>query len=403
MKSQIIEIHHRLVDQIPTNSHRSFFHSFKPEGRLSGIVGARGTGKTTIMLQYLKEKVADPSKALYMSADHFFFAENSLYEFIDEQYKNEGRNLFFIDEIHKYGRWNQELKNIYDSYPDITIVFSGSSSIDLISGSYDLSRRALLHYLPGMSFREYLHFETGEKFETITIRKLIDDHQKLSQNYSKLPRLLGHFKNYLERGYYPFAFEEGETFLRRLHSVIEKTIYEDIASYYSLRTENITTLRKMITFFTTIQPGEISINGISKSLKIDNKTTEKFLEILLSTGLLRKVGVNKSGAALVRTPDKIFLNNCAMYYALSNDIGIDCRIGTVRECFFLSMLQNIGEKIFYSKKGDYTVGNLCFEIGGKGKKFTQIKDIPDSYLVKDGLLLSGGKREIPLWLFGFLY
>lgn len=403
MKTQLIQTYYRLLKTVSTEKHRSLFDSFNTESRLSGLIGARGTGKTTLMLQYIKEKIENHHEALYFSADHIYFTENSLYEFIEEQFTIEGRIYFFIDEIHKYPNWNQELKNIYDSFPKITVLFSGSSSIDLISGSYDLSRRAILHHLPGMSFREYLDFVIDFKHVPLSLEELLSNHQNLTTSLSTIPRLLGHFRNYLATGYYPFSFEDTKTFPQRLLSVIEKTVYEDIASYYSLRTDSLPVLKKMIAFFTTIQPGEISINGISKALRIDNKTTIHYLEILIATGLLRRIGVKKMGAALVRTPDKIFLNNSAMYHALSGSLSIQSRIGTVRECFFLSMVQNSGATPFYSKAGDYSINEQIFEIGGKSKDFKQIKDIERSFLVKDDILVSGGKREIPLYLFGFLY
>ncbi len=402
MKEQLIQTYYRLLEKTSTEKHRGFFNQFELTGRLIGLIGARGTGKTTLMLQYIKEKT-DPHTALYVTADHIYFTEHSLLSFIEEQYSREGRRLFFIDEVHKYPRWNQELKNIHDSFPDITVVFSGSSSLDLITGSYDLSRRAILHHLPGMSFREYLNFETGLVQDPFSFEQIIESHQSISMKLAEIPRLLGHFKEYLENGYYPFFFDDKTTFHERLLSVIEKTIYEDIASYYSLRTENLPLLKKMIAFFATIQPGETSVNGIAKALGVDNKTAGNYIEMLRSTGLIRSVGVNKSGSALVRTPDKVFLNNTAMYYAVSGNLGIENRIGTVRECFFLSMIQNAGKSAFYAKRGDYSVNDFCFEIGGKNKDYSQIKDIANSYLVKDDMLVSGGRREIPLWLFGFIY
>ena len=403
MKNQIIQTYYRLVDTVSIKKHRSFFETFTMDTRLSGLIGARGTRKTTIMLQYIKEKIDNLHEALYFSADHIYFTNNSLLEFIEEQYIIEGRKYFFIDEIHKYPQWNQELKNIYDSFPDIYVLFSGSSSIDLVSGSYDLSRRAILNHLPGMSFREYLDFVCDIKEDAITLEMLIKEHQNISASLSNIPQLLGYFREYLKSGYYPFSFEDPQRFHQRLLSVIEKTIYEDIASYYSLRTDSLPVLKKMIAFLTTIQPGEVSINSLSKSLRIDNKTTAHYLEILISTGLLRKVGVNKSGAALIRTPDKIFLNNSAMYSALSGELGIESRIGTIRECFFLGMVQNSGMNAFYSKSGDYTIEKYLFEIGGKNKDFRQIAGTPNSFLVKDDILVSTGRREIPLYLFGFLY
>lgn len=403
MKNQVIEAYYRLLRVVPTKKHRYLFDSFQITSRLIGVIGARGTGKTTLLLQYIKERIPNPDHALYFSADHLYFTQHSLIEFVQEQYEKEGRTYFFIDEIHKYPNWNQELKNIYDSFPEIYLVFSGSSSIDLIHGSYDLSRRAVLYRLQGLSFREYLNFECDTSLATVSYESILTSHRSITAKLSEIPKLLGHFQRYCKEGFYPFYFEDKGTYSARLFSVIDKTIYEDIASYYSLKTENLPIIKKLVAYFATIKPGEVSVNNIAKSLMIDNKTASHYIEILCAAGMLRSVGIDKTGSSMIRTPAKVFLNNPNMYRSILSDLGHDGPIGTVRECFFLCMLQGAGKTVFYSKQGDYRVNDSIFEIGGKSKGFAQIKNAQDGFLVKDDLLISTGKREIPLYLFGFLY
>lgn len=401
MKQIILETYYRLLARTTTETHRYLFDTFNMSRQLVGIVGARGTGKTTMLLQYIKEKITDPDKALYFSADHIYFSENSLFEFVAEQYELEGRTHFCIDEVHKYPNWNQELKNMYDSFPDVHVAFSGSSSIDLITGSYDLSRRGVLYRLKGLSFREFLLFEKGLELPVYTMNDLMEKHLEMSREFADIPTLRALFNEYLQCGYYPFYFEDKEFFSQRLLSLIEKSIYEDIASFFNLKTANLPVLKKILAFLATIQPGEVSLNTMAKSLRVDHKTVSGYIDVLQSAGLLFKVGVNKSGAAMVRKPEKIFLQNSNLYAALQKELGHEGRIGTIRESFFLSMIDGAGLNPFYDTIGDYSVGETIFEIGGRNKDFKQVKDA--GFLVKDDILIGAGKREIPLYLFGFLY
>jgi predicted AAA+ superfamily ATPase len=231
--------------------------------RLTGVIGPRGVGKTTLLLQYLREQHGAPGEAFYASADHIFFNRCSLLEFVREVNAHEGTKYFVFDEIHKYLNWQQELKNIHDSFPDVHIAFSGSSSMALQQGGYDLSRRLVMHRLPGLSFREYLNFLTGAKHRTISLDALLDDPGAVSVDIARIPRLLGHFEEYLARGYYPFVLEGTDHFYEKLRSVLEKTIHEDIAGYYALKTENLAYFKKILTFLATIPPGGINIHKLA--------------------------------------------------------------------------------------------------------------------------------------------
>jgi predicted AAA+ superfamily ATPase len=354
------------------------------------------------MLQFIKEKLPSDAKAMYVSADSIYFSDNTLLSFVNDLYQLEGIDHFFIDEVHKYPNWNQELKNIYDSFPSVKVIFSGSSSIDLVKGSYDLSRRGKLFRMHGLSFREYLAFLTQKNYPIITYEDIIKNPGDACDLLAQVPQLKGHFKNFLLTGYYPFLFEDAEDFYEKLLSVIDKTIYEDIAKFYNLKTPNLVYFKRILNFLASIPPGEININNLAKNLQIDHKTTEHYLIILFEAGLVRFVTAPDGGNRGLQKPFKIFINNTTLLSALNYYLGETLSIGTVRELFFLQSLMNAEYEIFYSAIGDYSVGEDFFEIGGKNKKRQQLKRASSGYLVKDDIL-HPAHQELPLYLFGFLY
>lgn len=403
MIDQLFATHKRLLQATQTKHHRYIFDDFNLDNRLTGLIGGRGTGKTTLLLQFIKEKIENKSEALYVSLDNLHFSNNRLLDFVNEMIETQGIRTFFLDEVHKYQGWNQELKNIHDSYPEITLVFSGSSSIDLIGGTYDLSRRAVLFRLKGMSFREYLSFMNVSELPPIGLLELIENKDDIEGKLASLPKLRGYFKDYLSHGYYPFFLESKDTYQQKLMRVIEKTVYEDISNYYKLKTEKLPYFKKILSYMATIPPSELNRNNIAKHTGLDHKTVQHYLQILQETGLVELVSSKQSGSQILKTTEKIYLDNPNIYQSISAEIGFDYQIGTVRELFFIKMLKNAGYKVHYSKTGDFTVDDMIFEIGGKGKTRKQLKQISkDAYLVKDDILY-GGKNEIPLHLFGLLY
>lgn len=404
MSSRLRQISARLIAQTNYETHRYLFESFNAENRLTGLVGPRGVGKTTMMLQYIKEKVNDKSVVLYFSADNIFFNQSSLFEYIADSYELDGISSFFIDEIHKYANWNQELKNIYDSFPEVTIVFSGSSSVDLIRGAYDLSRRGILRQLNGLSFREYLNFTLNTDFERIEFNDLITGSHNLYEQLSEIPQIRKHFKDYIEKGYYPFFNESEATYHERIGTMLNKIIYEDIAEFYQLKTTNLHLLKDILTVLATIPPGDINLSNLAKTVGADVKTIRHYLDILKETNVIRIINPPKSGSALVRKSKKLFLSNASLYHALCDALGKDPRIGVMRESFFVSMIENSGLVPEYlDKGGDFKVNDSYFEIGGKNKDRRQLlKNNKSSFLVKDDVIF-GSKYEIPLYLFGFLY
>lgn len=398
------EIHLNLLSQIDKIYPRQIFKKFNLDSRLVGLVGARGVGKTSFLLKKIKDDYGTSRKALYASADNLYFAENTLFDLADQFIKEEDGKLLCLDEIHRYPNWNQELKNIYDSFPQLKVIFSGSSSIELIKGRYDLSRRALLNHLHGFSFREFLELKTNKKLSIYTLEELLKKHQQISDELSSIKKLLGLFKEYLRHGYYPshLTFELEESFYQSLYSAFEKVIFEDLASSYNIESQNLIVFKKIIYFLSTSAPGTISVNKLSKSLSKDHSTISSYLQMLFQSSLLRFLLKDAKGHALVRNAEKIYLENSNLLYAINDHLARQVDLGTLRELFFINQIQSAGHSLEYSDYGDFCLLESYFEIGGKSKKRKQLKSVKNSYVVKDDILVSSG-NNLPLYLFGFLY
>jgi uncharacterized protein len=404
MLDMLKETYYRLLRELSITTHRFLFDEFNADSRLTGLIGPRGVGKTTLLLQYIKERLIESDKAFYCSADHIYFNQHSLLELVRGLYEIEGRRFIFIDEIHKYPKWEQELKNIYDSFPRVHVIFSGSSSIDLAHGMYDLSRRAILFRLPGLSFREYLNFECGSSLSPAKFDQIVSKRSLIIEALAGIEALKGHFKTYCSCGYYPFVFEDRLKSAERILAMIEKTIYGDIAHNYQLKTTNLRYFKQCISFLATIPPGELNTHNLASHLGIDHKTAAHYVDILEQTGLTQKVSIAKRGAALVRSPEKMYLSNAALYYSVCAELGLNPNPGTIREVFFVQSLRDARISVHYTKEaGDFVSNGIYFEIGGKNKTKKQILSKAGSaFVVKDDIL-TGGPSEIPLYLFGFLY
>lgn len=393
----------RLIAAQQTQTYRYLYDRFSLDDRLIGLIGPRGVGKTTLLLQIIKNRFVDLQGVFYFSADHIYFNSHNLYQFIEDLYRNEDITTFFIDEIHKYPNWEQELKNLYDGFPKLKIVFSGSSSLDLVKGSHDLSRRASLNTLEGLSFREFLNFKTHSTFEAIDFDSLLENPLPFNSILPDIPKLKSHFKDYLQSGYYPFFLEGESAYYERILRVVDKTIYEDISGFYKLKTQNLPIFKRILNYLSTIEPGSFSHHNLAKNLIIDDKTAIHYLSILESTGLIRTVYPYAKGNQILRKPEKVFLNNTTLSSAINSALGENQSIGLIRELFFLQTTHNAGIQVFYSPIGDYRTKRYAFEIGGKTESTKQIKgsELP-SFLIKDDIIFAS-KNEIPLYLFGFLY
>jgi len=370
--------------------------------RLLGIIGARGTGKTTIFLQRLAEEVESGSKQLYLSADHVRVQALGLYEIASAFFKLGGKSLF-VDEIHKFTNWTQEVKNIYDTFPAAKIRFSGSSTLALQAGISDLSRRAVLYTLYGLSFREYLFLAKEIDRPVITLTDLLEKHCDLTREIAGKGPILGYFRDYINHGVYPYFLEGITEYLPRMLNVLEKIFYEDIPSSIGIKTSNISILKRILWLVATSQPFTPNIEKISRDLKISKEYVYVYLDALERARLLTGILPSESGYRLVRKPSKIYMENTNLLKALASNTGGEAMQGTIRETFFVQQLKGGELNLTIPNRGDFLVENkYLFEVGGRGKGGAQIKGEKDSFLVKDDIEI-GYHNTIPLWLFGFLY
>lgn len=401
----LIEEHKRLIDDLGDVYQRNIYDSLESEFRIVGVVGSRGIGKTTYLLNYLKNNFRNSDKALYVSADHLYFTQHTLIDLATEFIDHYDGELLCIDEIHKYTNWSQELKNIYDlHHKKLKIIFSGSSSIDIIKEKYDLSRRATLKHLPGFSFREYLEVTLEKEFPILSLHDIMNGESKSCDQITSQPRLLGLFNDYLKTGYYPLSleFKNDTDVYSALMGVVEKTIYIDIASYYQIKTATLPLFKKILQFVYSSPPSSINVNKLAKSLGKDHSDVARYIEMLRDSGLLRFLLIDKMGHALIRNAEKIYLNNTNLFYAVENEMHKDVNKGSVRELFALTMLDSAHYVTNYSQMGDLVCDDMTFEIGGKNKTTKQIQSVKKGFLLCDDILY-GDKKSIPLYRLGFLY
>ncbi len=378
---------------------RSLEHTIEWNQKLIGVMGARGVGKTTILLKYMKKKYgANSRKALYVSMDNLYFVNNSLLGFARDFYKSGGEHLF-LDEVHKYANWSQELKNIYDSVPKLKIAFSGSSILDILRGKADLSRRADVYHLAGLSFREYLEIETGEKFKTIELEDLLKNHVEFAAEICKKLRPYAHWRNYLEHGYYPFYLQSKERYSHRLLNAINLTLETDLVVCRPVDSAYITKLKRLLYIVSISTPFQPNITKLSKVIEASRLTVTQYFEYLREAELVNLLKSDEKSLNLLSKPDKVYLNNVNLMYAISKT---SMNEGNVRETFFFNQV-NEKHKLSTPLKGDFLVDEkYTFEIGGRNKTTTQLKGVKNAFVASDDLEV-GMANKIPLYLFGFLY
>ena len=387
---QFIETHRRILQQNRSDKRRYLYEQINWKNRLIAITGQRGVGKTTLLIQRIKEAKA-PESNLYISADSLFIYKLSLYE-IALQFRNKGGKYLFIDEVHKYQNWSGEIKHIYDSITDINIVFTGSSILDIMKGYADLSRRAVHYVLEGMSFREYLYFETGIKYAKYQLKELISNGFKES-----IEKPIYHFNRYLIKGYYPFYQEED--FELKLMSVINTILEVDLIQHLDLKPATAAKLKMLLQIISESVPFKPNLSKIADLTQISRSLLPDYLNYLERAGLIIAANSNTKGVQSLGKPDKIYLNNTNLSAVLVGQNNVN--LGNARETFFISQTKVIHE-VKIPEKGDFIIDNFIFEVGGKSKKQKQIQNIPHSYIVKDDLEFAQS-NIIPLWHFGFLY
>ena len=361
------------------------------DDRMIGIVGPRGVGKTTMLLQYIKENL-DVNETLYVQADDIYFANHTLIELAEEFSKNRGKYLF-IDEIHKYTSWSQSLKSIYDYFPQMKIVFTGSSILDILKGSADLSRRALMFKMQGLSFREYLFFFHNIKVETYTLEEILAH----KTDHFPVRHPLPLFKDYLRRGYYPFGKNDA-MFLHRLNQVMIQTLETDILMYANMNVATGKKLGKLLKIISQSVPFKPNFTKIAGMLESSRNSIDDYCHYLELAGLLMQLRNMGEGIGQLGKVDKLYLDNTNLIFALAEQQN---ETGNIRETFFFNQMR-VRNDVFCSKKADFNINHITFEVGGKSKNQEQIKDLKNAYIVKDNIEY-GYQNVVPLWAFGLNY
>lgn len=390
---------------------RYFLKTNPLKNRFSIVVGQRGVGKTTVMIQHILASYRNDiftNKALYIQADHFLIGSHSLYE-IAEQFYNLGGEMICFDEIHKYPNWSAELKSIYDTFPKLTIVASGSSALEIYRGSRDLSRRAVVLRMFGMSFREFIEFEFGIDLKSSGLEDIMSNHQSIANGIittveKKSKKILALFKSYLEHGYYPYfrEYKNKELFYLTLEQNIHTTLEGDlIAIYPSLSGNSVKKIKKLLTIIASSVPFTPDLKKLKTMLDVgDERTLKTYIKYLEDAGIILTVSKGGRGLRQLEKPEKIYLNNTNLIHAISGSVPAE--IGNMRETFFLNMTGAF-HKVSSPEHGDFLVdGKYVFEIGGKNKDFSQIRDLRNSFLAVDNIEIGIGNK-IPLWVFGLLY
>ena len=380
----------RLLQLTNSNFRRYIYNKINWDGRLVGIVGARGVGKTTLMLQYIKQNL-DTKSALYVNAEDFYFASHRLSDLADEFCKMGGKYLF-VDEVHRYEGWSRELKLIYDYHPELYVVFSGSSVLDINKGvTSDLSRRAVIYTLYGLSFREYLELFEGITTRTYSLDEVLSHKVEASRDF----RPLALFKKYLESGYYPFALED--SYQEKLRNIVTKTLETDIPEYANMNVSTGRKLKRLMAVIAQSVPFKPNMTTLSEVLGISRNNVADYLLYIEEAGLITQLRNQTGGIRSLGKVDKIYLENTNLVYALTGNVDI----GNVRETFFMNQLRVVADPIT-SPVSDFLVDDMTFEVGGHGKRQKQIKDVQKGFVVKDDIEM-GGLNIIPLWQFGMLY
>lgn len=391
MVDETLYAYMRLQLELTTSSFRRYLYSvINWDARMIAITGARGIGKSTMVLQYLKAQ-SPVVKSLYISADHTYFSAHSLVEVADEFSKDNGR-LLIIDEIHKYQNWSRELKQIYDTHPDMRVIFTGSSVLDIMEGVADLSRRVLHYVMYGLSFREYLELFCGIATRKYSFNEILDGKAHVDGVLHPLPL----FRKYLLEGYYPFALE-GD-FPMRMQNVITKTIESDIAQYAELKSSTAKKLKKMLAVISTLAPYKPNAENLALEVGVSRNSVSDYLMLLEKAQLIGQLRDDTGGMRGLGKVEKVYIDNTSLMYALS---GVKSDIGNVRETFFYNQMR-VNNDVVSSRISDFVIDKYTFEVGGKKKGKRQVEGIPDAYIVKDDIEFAQG-NIIPLWAFGLNY
>ena len=391
--------HHILISQVSMDIVRDMMKNISWEKQLVAIRGSRGVGKTTLIRQYIKQMYGvNAGEALYCVLDSLFFTNHTLLD-LAERFQLMGGKHLFLDEVHKYPTWSKEIKEIIDLYPDLKITFSGSSLLQILNADADLSRRVLSYDMEGLSFREYLHFYKGIQLPVRSLDEILSRPDAICDEINKVCRPQALFEQYLRAGYYPFFDGEEEEYYSRIENVVSFIIDQELTQFCGVDSANTRKIKALMLFLAENVPYEVNIAKLATYLELNKQTVLGYLSYLQRAELLHLLYSDNKSVTRLQKPDKIYLHNPNMFYAL----GQRRQIGTIRECFVVNQL-SVNHTVEYGKaNGDFRIdGHITFEVGGKDKTFDQIADLPDSYILADSMEFPIGKK-LPLWLVGMEY
>ena len=390
---------YQLLNRTNSEFVRYLYPAIRWNNRLIAITGARGAGKTTMILQHIKKHFGDaPKEALYVSLDNIYFSNNRLLDFAHDFEKMGGKYLF-LDEVHKYGKWSQEIKNIYDSLPDLKVVFTGSSILEIYRGDVDLSRRVVHYTLTGLSFREFVLLEKEINLPVLTLEELLENHIAIASQINKQIKPLPLFQQYLAEGYYPYYKEDSKIYPERLLHTVNVVLETDLPSVERVEIHTIKKIKQLLFIIAQRVPFTPNIKELSEIMEVSRKSLLNYLVYLEKAQLVGLLQQDTSGLRTLSKPEKIYLHNSNLAYALE---AVKPDTGNIRETFFFNQLKSVS-KVTSGNKADFKIDNkYTIEVGGKNKGHEQIVGVKEAYLALDNLEY-GFKNKIPLWLFGLLY
>lgn len=388
----------RLLNLTQTKHVRSIMNRINWKSRLIAIRGAKGVGKTTLILQYIKLHDSNLERMLYASLDSNYFTRHSILEFVGEFYKKGGQQIF-LDEVHKYEGWSNEVKEIYDEYPDLRIVISGSSLLSILNGDADLSRRCVPYNMQGLSFREYLCIMHDLDFTCVSLSELLSSPNTLCECINGKCRPLSYFDQYLREGYYPFITEGEQEYSIRVENVVNYILEVELPSLCGVDVSKVRVLKALLSVLSSSVPMQLDMQKLSVMVGVSRVTLLGYLQHLSKAKLLNLLYSSENNLKKLQKPDKIYIENPNIMDVMSLE---NVNHGTQREAFMVNQLRN-EYKVEYTRAGDLLVdGKYTIEIGGKSKDGKQIADIADSFIAADNIEYAYGNK-IPLWTFGFLY
>ena len=391
--------HMRLLSHVDMLHQRSLMSTINWSSRLIGIRGARGVGKTTMLLQHIKQTYGtNPAVALYASLDHLYFARHSLLELAEDFHKKGGKALY-LDEVHKYEGWSREIKNIYDGFPDLQIIFTGSSLLNILNAEADLSRRCVSYDMQGLSFREYLLFKENISLPAIGLDELLSHPLEAAQNVLAVCKPLQYFEQYLKEGYYPFFLEKNIDYLTQVQKVVSLILEIELPQLGNVDVANVRKLRSLLSVISTGVPFAVDISKMAQMAELNRNTIVSYLAHLSRAKLINLLYSDLQNIKRMQKPDKIYMENSNLLHALSLS---HVETGTERETFFVNQL-SYQHQLEYARHGDFCIdGTFTVEVGGQSKGGKQIADVPNAFIAADNMEYALGNK-IPLWLFGFLY